>query len=390
MFYTKELIEKIKRETNLLELVSEYTEVTKCSDELWTAKCPHPDHDDSNPSFRICRDKDGAWSWYCGGCHCGPKNIKEKNYGSDCYAFVSWISDYKGSTHVIGWYEAVQILAKRAEILIEEDQNSKTYEVLRRIAYNKHLSLLKNTRALNYLHHRGLKDFSIKEWLIGLKKDRISFPLFSKYKQIQGESSRAITWNKDSQFPKYINSSNSKIFHKGSYLYGLHKIDVNFPEIRITEGQFDVILAYQYGAKNFVATLGTAFTSEHVKVIKSLNMTPCICMDSDPAGAKATKRIINLLMENGIYAKVFILPDQKDLAEIAYELEDELEEYVVAHSMSYWEYMLLEPLKSFNAQITDLRKKVLPEILHAKEGVANKEDYIIMRSYVKEKFGVEL
>ena len=397
MFYTRELIDKIKRETDLLELVSEYTKVTQVSNELWTARCPHPDHNDRTPSFRICRSNDGAWSWYCGGCHMGQKNIKSeigKNYGSDCYAFLSWMSDYKGSPHKIGWYEAVQILAARVGIPLEPDKHSKTYELLYKIARKKNRDLFQDKEVLTYLHSRGLKDKTIHEWLLGVSYrnsvKRISFPLFSKNNEVQGESSRAVNWNRESLYPKYVNSSNSKIFHKGSYLYGLHKFDSSFSEIRITEGPIDVLLAHQNKAKNFVATLGTAFTREHAEIIRMLNVTPCFCMDGDVAGRKAVGKAVEMLTNLGIYAKVCEIPDDKDLANLALEFESDLEEYIQSHSKNYWEYLLEEPLKSFNSQLTELRKKVLPKILKARNGVANKEDFILMKSYVKEKFGVEL
>lgn len=398
MFYSRDLIDEVKRKTNLLELVSEQVEVTRVNDKLWSARCPHPDHEDRTPSFRICQDEDGTWSWYCGGCHVGQKDLKRGNYGSDCYAFLSWMSDYKGSPHKISWYESVQILAKRAGIQLEADKNSKMYELLYRMARKKHSDLLKDKNALDYLHSRGLKNETIQDWLIGIsvRKEageevkRVSFPLFSKYLEVQGESSRAINWSENCRYPKYINSSNSQIFHKGNYLYGIHKFNSNFPELRITEGQIDVILAHQAGAHNFVATLGTAFTREHVEIIRTLNVTPCFCMDNDPAGKKAVKRAIGMLTDIGVYARVCEMPVGKDLADTALEYGEKLEKYIREHSMNYWEYVLKEPLESYNSQVTDLRKKVLPNILQAREGVANKEDFILMKSYVKEKFGVEL
>lgn len=398
---SKSFIQRVKAETDLLALVSEYTDVVPAGNNLWMAHCPHPDHHDSTPSFRICHNADGSWSWYCGGCHMGAKDMKSKhhrNYGSDCFAFVSWMSDYKGSKHKIGWREAVEILAKRAGIPMEVDKYDKVYLLMRNIAKKRHKDLRQDEEAISYLHQRGLTDETIEQWMLGVSEGtefrhtvkRISFPLFSRYNRVVGESARAIHWNKDSFWPKYRNSSNSNLFHKGSYFYGLHLYDSNLPELRITEGAMDVVLASQFGALNVVGTLGTAFTKEHVTILKAMNVTPCFCLDGDAAGQKGMRRAVDMLSEAGIYAKVCILPDGKDLADLALELQDKLEEYIETNAMMYWQYLLEEPLKAFDAQLVQLRAKLMPEIMKASKGATSPNDRILMKSFVKERFGITL
>lgn len=395
---SRDLIDEIKKKTDLLKLVSEFTEVIPAGNNLWMAHCPHPDHEDSTPSFRICRNSNGDWSWYCGGCHMGPKDVKHHNYGSDCFAFVSWMSDYKGSPHKIGWKEALEYLAERAGISLNTNEDNRNYKLKYLIAKKKNKELLKDSEAIKYLHDRGLTDKSIKEWLIGVsekeefgaKVKRISFPLLSKYNRAVGESNRAIHWDKTALYPKYRNSANSKSFHKGSYLYGLHRYDSSLKELYITEGQIDVILSSQVGMRNVVATLGTSFTKEHAMILKNMDVIPCFCMDGDEAGKKAVRRAVNILSEAEIFTKVFILPEGKDLADMALELKGELEDYIREHCMMYWEFLLQEPLAIFSAQLTQLRSKVLPEIKEAAKGITTDEDDLLMKSFVKERFGIYL
>ena len=399
---TNGFIQRVKEATDLLELVGEYTELTPAGSNLWMANCPHPDHDDPTPSFRVCHNADGSWSWYCGGCHMGPKNLHSKalrNVGSDCFAFLQWMSEYKGSKHVIGWRESVEILAKRAGIPMEEDKFDNTYKMLYAVAKRRHETLMSSSSALDYIHSRGITDKTLNEWQIGLMKnhefgqtvERLSFPLFSRHNRVIGESARAIKYIKgESKFPKYRNSSNSRIFNKSSYLYGLHRYTSDVPELRITEGAMDVITASQFGALNVVCTLGTAFTKEHIMEIKTLKTTPCFCLDGDAAGQKGIKRAVAMLAEEGVYAKVCVLPDGKDLADLALELREDIEDYIELHSKMYWEYLLEEPISIYNAQLNKAREKILPLVMAASKGTTTPEDRMLMKNFVRERIGIQL
>lgn len=332
----------------------------------------------------------------------GPKNLKSKtlrNVGSDCFAFIQWLSEYKGSERTIGWREAVEMLSKRAGIPLEEDRYSNTYKMLYVIASKRHDNLMNDKEALLYMKSRGITEKTLEEWKIGvmLRQEhgdwikRISFPLLSKYNQVIGESCRAINYLKGvSKYPKYKNSANSSYFHKSSYFYGIHRYNSDTPELRITEGAMDVITASQFGAVNVVCTLGTAFTKDHIQELKAIGATPCFCLDGDAAGLKGTKRAVAMLAEAGIYAKVCILPEGEDLAELALRLKDDIEEYIEMHTKMYWEYLLDEPIAIYNAQLNKARAKILPMVMAASKGTTTPEDRILMKNFVKEKVGLEI
>jgi len=331
----------------------------------------------------------------------GPKNISgkgERNVGSDCFAFIQWMSEHDGTDHKISWREAVEILAKRAGIPMETDQYDKAYQLLHKIAMKRHEALSDDNEALEYLWSRGLTDETIVKWKLGVTQKnefghdikRISFPLLTKYDRVVGQSCRAIKWEHDSKFPKYWNSSNSEIFHKRSYLYGMHNYDSNFPELRITEGTMDVITADQFGVMNPVCSLGTAFTREHAMIIKNMGVSVCFCMDGDEAGLKGMRRAVDILKEFGVYAKVFIIPDNMDLAEFSLKMKEKTEEYIQEHSMMCWEFELQAAMKTFSSQLTALRAKAMPDIINASKCITSQEDKILMKSFVKEKFGIEL
>ena len=394
------IITKVKLATDLKELAQEYgAKLYPAGENIWQGRCPHPDHNDATPSFRIWLKPGNDWTWACMGCHSGKKDLKHGNYGSDCFAFVQWMSSHSHSKHRLSFYETVQLLADRAGIPLEEDKYS--WEIsqnnLKAKAY--HSGLPNYVR--KYLTRRGLSDTDIKEWLIGFTcfpektagykaVPRISFPLFSNHRQILGFSSRKLEDNIDENVPKYRNSANSPWFSKRSYLYGNHKYDSSFCEIRIVEGVMDVILATKYGAKNVVAPLGTSFTAEQAELIKNTRKIPVLCMDGDAAGQHAIKRIVSMFANIGVYCKILILPNNMDMADIANEQKDNLENYIQTHALLYWQYMLKDIIAEYESKLSELRMNILPAIKLAAEGIKTQEEKIMLNSFIKERLGVYL
>lgn len=383
----------------MLDLISRYTEIEPCGYNVWQAKCPHPDHNDSKPSFRIWKHEDGTYNWTCMGCHVGSKNIntKNKNYGSDIFAFIQWMSDYKNSKHIYSFYESIIYLANLYNIDIPVSNPAKEKLIKDKIEQNTLLSYCYNKNlskhVKQYLYDRGLNDLDIQNWRIGsnLFRDndfRITFPLFNKDSKVLGFSSRAYNWNKESNRPKYINSKESDWFHKRSYLYGQHLLNNEKDYIIITEGVFDVILANKYNIDNVVATLGTAFTADHVKLIKRLKKAPIFCLDSDFAGQKATYRAIDLLAKEGIYSKICILPEGMDLADLANLKKEETDRYILSHCLLYFQYLLKDDCTYFASKIDELRLQILPNIINARKSIKTEEEKILFNNFCIERFGI--
>lgn len=212
-------LEKIKFSTNLKNLAEEYgAKLTLAGNNLWQGRCPHPDHNDATPSFRIWFNQSKIWTWCCMGCHCGQKDLKHKLYGTDCFAFLQWISDHKNSSHKINFVEAVKILAQKSGIEIEEEKYSEELKqiYLQATAYHKALPEM----AKKYLYSRGLDNGDIMNRKLGfscfseknsdgVNVPRITFPLLAQYNRILGFSARKIN-DKNESVPKYKNSPNSE------------------------------------------------------------------------------------------------------------------------------------------------------------------------------------
>jgi DNA primase len=189
---------------------------------------------------------------------------------------------------------------------------------------------------------------------------------------------------------KYRNTSNSEIFNKTYYLYGIHNINVEFPEMRFTEGPMDVILSHKYGVKNIVATQGTSFTEGHMEVIKNYGMIPVFCNDGDPAGMKSTRKSIHMLAEKGIYSKILILPKEKDMADMANELQDGLEEYIVRNSMTYGQYIIQSIVNIYDAKVNEIRIKLYPEIIELLDQIPETDEKKIILSYIKDRLHITI
>ena len=396
--FSEAFIAKVKAAINLKDLAEEYTELHPAGFNMWQGRCPHPDHDDSKPSFTVYFNKDKTWSWCCYGCSADKKDVKNHQYGSDCFAFLMWLSDYKGAKHVLRWPETVRILADKAGIPMEEDKYAGVYQDLLRKTKGYQKNLFSFVR--DYLHERGMRDADIEEWKVGFGTfdercteqpvPRVVFPLMSRYGQVLGFSRRKMPWEPREAVPKYINSPSSSHFRKREYLYGIHRYDASFPEIRITEGQFDVILGQRYGVTNLMAPLGTAFTEEHAKFIKKEGKIPCFCLDGDAAGRKATQKKVSMLASMGVYSKVVILPDGKDMADMANICKDCLEDYIERSSLPFWQYALQDKADEFDAKINELRMTMLPDIMEACKSVRSDEENLLLSSYLKERFGISI
>lgn len=392
MRYSKEFIEAVKNNTNLLDLISEYaSNIRKVSSTVWMCRCPHPNHNDSTASFRIWFENN-RWSWACMGCHSGKKDTAHKNYGSDAIAFLQWISDAPGKKR-ISFAEAIEILAKKNDMPLEENNFAFEYKILKARANGYHAGLTK--KAKEYLYSRGLEDTDINTWNLGYAVtqeqgkliERITIPLIDYNQNIVGFSNRDLN---DISNAKYVNSKNDNVFNKSKFFFGANYLDRNYEEIRITEGAMDVILASKYGVKNIVGLLGTALTEEKVDIIAKLNMVPVLCLDNDSAGKKAVQRSLQLLAEKDIFAKVFIIPSGKDMADLANELQEDLEEYISNHAKPYWQYQLDESIDIYDALIVQAKNKVFKKVLDASKAAQTEEEKALMKSYVLERIGIVL
>jgi DNA primase len=142
-------------------------------------------------------------------------------------------------------------------------------------------------------------------------RNRIMFPIFDINMQVAGFGGRVM----DDAMPKYMNSPETPVYSKTRILYGLHAAKTHCRTtgiVHIVEGYFDFLTLYQHGITNTVATLGTALTPEHVRILKGYAPAMILVFDSDAAGIAAAKRSIKTFVNEGVETRILILPKGED------------------------------------------------------------------------------
>lgn len=339
MRYPEHIIEQIRDESDIVSIISEYTSLTK-KGQSHMGLCPF--HHEKTPSFSVSEEKQ---LYYCFGCGAGG-NV------------ITFLMQKENMTFI----EAIKYLAERENIKLDESylsdeevENNKKrgqlLEILKESARYFHYSLRapEHAEALSYLTDRGLSMETIKHFGLGfasyqfndlyeylkqkgysdelllesglfLKSQkngmlydrfagRVIYPIFDLSKKVIAFGGRVL----DGSLPKYLNSPENILFNKSRTLYGLQLAkQSNAPFFILVEGYMDVIAMHQAGFSQTVASLGTAFTPGHAKLLKRHTNDIVILYDSDGAGQKAALRAIPILRAEGLKVKVLLLKEGKD------------------------------------------------------------------------------
>lgn len=349
-FISKDTIDAIHNTVDIVSVIGEYTKLTKRGAIDWWGCCPF--HSEKTPSFRVDAEKK---MYYCFGCHAGGDVVK----------FVMEMEK-------LSYPEALTQLAQQSGIpiryedgvkpdLIKQDNTIEKYiELYERTASMFHYLLMETDsgkKALEYIKKRGLTEETLKKFKLGyapadrkwlkqflLKKnfsedflrqsglfsqkypdyaffsDRLMFPIFNRKGQVVAFGGRVIPPADESQ-RKYLNSGELPQFKKRETLFGFNfakdSIRKN-KKIIFCEGNMDVIAYHQCGLDFAVATLGTALTEDHIKMIQGFVADGFVLLsfDSDGAGQAATWKAIKLCRQHSLTVKIISLQGGKDPAEI--------------------------------------------------------------------------
>lgn len=370
----------------------QFVELKPCGSNILSGRCPHPDHNDSTPSFRIFKNKGKYETWCCMGCHSG-KHDNENNFGVDNIAFVRWMSHTKSASHTKTFAEAVKELCRFYNIPIQyecvDDNIVQLYKNNAEKALQWHRLLKDKPTVVKYLSSRGLDAIDIKQWLLGYDGHRITFPIFNSSMQVSGFSNRCFDRASTESGIKYINSANSPIFNKREILYGAQFLNKSNKEIIIVEGQMDCILAHKYGLKNVVATMNCHLSDEQAKFIKDNELYPVLCYDSDSAGIKGMQTSIQVLLKAQVqHINILKLPIGKDMADIALEQQYNLVNYKESNTEPYWNFLLSIVAQQYENHISLLNKRILPTINNILQNINSNEEYILAKSYIKNRLHI--
>ncbi|MDD5644643.1 MAG: DNA primase [bacterium] len=332
-----DLKERVAEANDIVEVINEYVPLKKAG-KNYRACCPF--HNEKTPSFFVNREKQ---LFHCFGCKAS----------GDVFSFVK---KYEG----VDFFSALKRLAERVNIPVvfdsggnAEGEKERLYRLNGETSKYYH-QILKDPSASSlrdYLRKRGKKDAETDVFRIGyapdswdalqrwaktkslnqedmaatgliVKRDsqkgyydrfrkRIMIPILNVTGKVIGFGGRAT----DDSSVKYMNSPESSIFNKGNTLFGLfYSRDYITKEDSaiIVEGYFDFFSLFSGGVKNAVASLGTSFTGNQIKMIKRYTDNIVMAYDSDTAGQKASLRVLDVFLENDMYVKIVVLPAGED------------------------------------------------------------------------------
>ncbi len=337
-FYSDEFLESLRSRSDLVQVVSQYVPLKQKNRRFWGC-CPF--HSEKTPSFSVDADKQ---LYYCFGCHNGGNVIH-----------------FLMNIEKMSFPEAVAQLAERAGMPLPQHtddanytrrkkQRERLYAALREAALHYHGMLQSDEaeHAREYLVRRGLTDRQIRRFGIGYAskswqsltdhllqkgfvedelvsagltsvkngrqfdffRDKVMFPIIDQRSRVVGFGGRIL----QGDGPKYINTADTPVYNKREMLYGL-----NFyrsfgadRELFVVEGYMDLIAVSTAGFNNVVASLGTALTTEQVRLMRRFADTVYIAYDGDTAGRNATLRGLDLVEREGISVRVLVLPENID------------------------------------------------------------------------------
>lgn len=389
MYYPEHIIETIRERSDIISIISEYTMLTK-KGHSYTGLCPF--HNEKTPSFSVNEEKQ---LYYCFGCGAGGNTI-------------TFLMQKENMTFL----ESIRYLAERENITLDDsymtpeeiERNQKKQlllEVIKEAARFFHFTLRdeRNKEILDYFIHRGLSMEMIKQFGLGyspaeynslykylrekgytdylllesglfLKSEkkgliydrfmsRIIFPIFDVNKKVIGFGGRVI----DNSMPKYLNSPENVLFNKSNVLYGLNFAKTSTsPYYILVEGYMDVIAMHQAGFTQTVASLGTAFTASHAKILKRHTQEVIIMYDTDGAGVNATLRAIPILKSEKIKVRVLQLQGGKDPDEYLKQYgKDELLHLIETSKSDIW-FKIAQIELRYTIEIPEQKVKFLQEV----------------------------
>jgi len=399
-------ISQIKSKLDIVDIVGSYIPMKK-SGRNYSACCPF--HGEKTPSFMVSPE---LQIYKCFGC----------GVNGDMFTFVQEIEG-------IDFVQALEQLAEKAGIELERKdydptslKKKKIFEInqVTTYFYQQLLKHPSSKEALSYLKDkRKLKDKTLEDFKIGFApntydllykflvkkgysvndlmdagvitkrydnngyidkfRNRIVFPLIDIAGKTIGFTARVL----DKTDPKYLNSPETLIFHKHTYLYGLDKTKVNIKTegAVFVEGQMDLITAYQFGIKNVIASSGTSITPEQLQLLKRYTSDITFCLDSDNAGIKAAYRAIELAEKQNFNIKVVAIPSPyKDLDELLNN-DIELATKTVTHAANAYDFFIADKLKRYNKNEAYGKKQIIEELKPLLGKISNQ---ILFETYLKE------
>ena len=398
--YSQDILEQIKSQINIVDVVSRYVTLKKVG-KNYKGLCPF--HAEKTPSFFVNPELN---IFKCFGC----------GIGGDIFKFVQEIEK-------INFLQAVEKLARQAGIeLPRSKEASLLYKKRKKILnildvysrfFHKVLLSKAGKNALTYIQNRGLSMQEIKKYRLGyapsdpsviLKfaklmkfsnqdlieagliteqntprfKYRLMFPLFEISGNVIGFSGR--TLSSSNNVPKYLNTPETIVFKKRYFLFGLYwakQYIVKNDLVILTEGQMDVLSSFRVGVNNIVAPLGTALTETQLMMLKRFTNKIAFAFDNDFAGQKALFRSVILALKQGFVPHVIDLASVTSTNKVSMQslgFNDQNKEIkdideLIKINANLWKKLAKNPIEFFEFQIQKIKKEQINNYVEVEQNI---------------------
>lgn len=417
--FNERWLEELKSRNNIVSVISQYMKLDRKGRNFWGC-CPF--HNEKTPSFCV---NETEQFYHCFGC-------KESG---DIITFVE-------KRENCDFLDAIEILAKRCGMEVPSisgsEDLSKKKQLKERIMallkdvkehYAKNLLDSDALEAQNYVKERQITGKELKSFGLGYSKDwteiityleskgytkqemkeagiieindkggydvyagRLIFPIYNSFADVIGFSARAL---QKTDYAKYKNTAKTIVFDKSNVLFGIQNIrrlkqENNLSSIILVEGQMDVIAMCKAGFENTVATLGTALTPQHARLIKRYTDKVIVCYDGDQAGVKATLRSLDILANEDLMVRVATLPDGQDPDEYIKEKGIDALKNLIGQAVHWIDYKIKTCAKDKNLSDRNEKSIFIKDALSIISSLNNESEKQIYLDMVKSMSGMPI
>lgn len=409
------IIEDIKFRNPIEDVISSFVTLKKTGNTL-KGLCPF--HSERTPSFVVYPQ---TRSYYCFGC----------GAAGDVISFVM-------KSENLDYIDAVRALAERSGITLPESNSGVTKGTGRQRVLEINLEAAKFFRAAlfdqsmgvrgreyvekrqipaaivkhfglgyapdsfnalhNYLRQKGVTDEEMQDAFLCKKsektskyydifRDRLIFPIIDNSGNVIAFGGRILDSEKSPQ--KYLNTSDTPAFKKSKSLFALNFARHHCAErLIICEGYMDVIAMHAAGVENSVATLGTAITADHARLLKRYTKKVILAYDSDGPGQEATERAMRVLSEVDLESSILVINGAKDPDEFITRYGPEKFQKLVEDSHSRFEFRLQKAVQNRDMNNPEDKIKAIAEVCDFISGISSKVEREIYISQTAKSFGV--
>jgi len=391
------VISEIEARTNIVELISDYVPLKKAG-KNHKGLCPF--HKEKTPSFTVTEERS---IFYCFGCQ----------VGGNVFSFLMRMEN-------ISFPEAVRDLGKRCGVVVpdreasvKEEAKGRHRELLHQVnrlagKYYHHILMheKEGEAGREYLERRGFPLEVAAQFRLGYARDawdgllsflkekrvppdtavevglimpkrsgghydrfrgRLIFPIIDERGRVNGFGGRTLLEGPAAEnTPKYLNSPESAIYSKRTSLYGIEiakRVMREMDAAIIVEGYLDLIRLHQHGFRHTAATLGTALTPEHIKIVKRYAGKIFLLFDSDTAGLLAAERSLELFLNQKMSARVVQLPSGHDPDSLLREVSSETFERYIDQAPPLFEFILGKKMAAARDETVEIKARVAESMI---------------------------